>query len=761
MDIDLDRSIDRLAKSEEARTALTGFGTNKQGQAISRRYLGPLINAISANRAAPAIRERPIWRVLKDVRIDDLALRLLVAGITVSYASDLGTDSDGQKNFRDVALWIARNLVSIRDRDLLVRVGEWGVNRLLSLPIFKRGDDDIIELDLTVPLDALLDEVLLRAITTNPLLAPSAKPPEPWTGVRRGGVPAGHWAQPPLIRDHHPSIENAAKKAIGAGRMRPLVNAINALQSVTFSINLPVLQFLRRMGPPSLPPPPDESMTRGQKWFAKKKYSEALAEVTAWELIVATAEALAGEPFPIPLNIDFRGRVNPIPHFNFTRDDRVRGLFLFARGKPAGEQGLRWLKIHVAGRADGVTWSNHQGPRLSELNREERVAWTDANSPLLRKIGAAVLKGEDPAKWSWALPKDDPIQFLAACAELAQAWDNPEFVTRLPLTFDATCSGLQHLCAMTRDEEGGRYVNLTPGEAADDFYRRAAYEVFVTELSRLEEECRGKTGVAVELAKYRSFINVRKTSLGDLKRRPHRIGLDHPFDRKRVKQPAMSYFYGARAGGFQKGKPYGMVKQVIDAGCPTKYAKQSADGIYAAIESMLPRPKAVRDWLEQGARLAAEKEKPLRWQTPLGLTVINIYQPAEIKNISVPMNGRKRNVKLAVGDKDGIRKKKSADAITPNFVHSVDAAHLHLVALAAAKEDIEMVSVHDCFGTLAPDAERLNDIMIDQLIDLHKRYNWLNVIWASAKRDGIKLVPFSDIGTLELEDTRKSFAAYR
>ena len=137
----------------------------------------------------------------------------------------------------------------------------------------------------------------------------------------------------------------------------------------------------------------------------KKKYSEALAEVTAWELIVATAEALAGEPFPIPLNIDFRGRVYPIPHFNFTRDDRVRGLFLFAKSKPIGEHGLRWLKIRVAGRADGITWSDHQTPRLSELKPEERVAWTDANAPLLLKIGEAVLDGDDPAKWAWALHK--------------------------------------------------------------------------------------------------------------------------------------------------------------------------------------------------------------------------------------------------------------------------------------------------------------------------------------------------------------------
>jgi DNA-directed RNA polymerase len=415
-----------------------------------------------------------------------------------------------------------------------------------------------------------------------------------------------------------------------------------------------------------------------------------------------------GERFLVPLNIDFRGRVYPIPHFNFTRDDRVRGLFLFADGKPIGEDGLLWLKAHVAGRADGVSWSDHQIARLSELNFAERVAWTDANSDLLRKIGEAVLRGDDPAKWNWALPKDEPYQFLAACAELAQAWDNPEFTTRLPLTFDASCSGLQHLCAMTRDEEGGCYVNLTPNEAADDFYRRVAFEAFHAE-PKPDRLTKDKTGV----------------------------------------------------GGFNKGKAYGMTKQVIDAGAPTRHAKKLAHAICACIEDMLRRPKGVRDYLEGAAKLAAQQDKPLRWTTPLGLPVINIYQLPDIKNLSIRMNERKRSMKLTVGDKEGLAVQKAANAITANFVHSCDAAHMHLVALAAAKAGIEMVGVHDCFGTVAPDAGRLNEIIRDELINLHKRHNWLNELWASAKRDGVKLELFTDIGTLELEPVRASFHAYR
>jgi DNA-directed RNA polymerase len=754
MDNDLDRSAERLARSEETRARLTGFGTGKQGQAIERQYHDQLADFIAANRGVHR-RERVVWAALRGIDIDDLVLRLLTAGITVCFDDGLGVDDDGEKNFRDITLWIARNLVAVRDRELAFKVGVWGINRLLSLPIFELRDDGILELVLTDQLDTVLTDVLVRAVIANPLLTPSAAPPQPWTGVRKGGLPSGHWAQPPLIRDHHPSIENAARKAIGTGRMKPLLDAIHALQTVPFTINLPVLHFLRRWNPPPMPVAPDKSkLTPGQYWHAKKKHSEVLGERTAWDLIVTTAEAMP-ERFYGPLNIDFRGRIYPIPHFNFTRDDRVRGLFLFADGKPIGEEGLLWLKAHVAARADGVAWSSHGGPRLSELDFKKRIAWTDANSELLLKIGKAVLDCDDPAKLDWALQgNDEPIQFIAASVELVQAWDNPEFVTRLPLTFDASCSGLQHLCAMTRDEEGARYVNLIPSlyrpataaeadairdmidtpteetddahQVADDFYRRVAYGVWQRDPELLET----------------------------------------PFDRKLVKRPAMSYFYGARAGGFQKDKrgnwkPYGMTKQVIDAGAPTKHAKELAHAIYDCIEDMLRRPKAVRDWLEQLAGEAAKKCKPLRWVTPVGLEVINIYQPAKVKNLSVVVNGPKRSVKLTVGDKNGIDKKKAANAITANFVHSADAAHLQLVAVAAAKEGIEMVSVHDCFGTIASHAGRLNEIIRDQFIELHKRHNWLSNIWVLAKRDGIKLPPFSNIGTLDLEQVRQSFSAYR
>jgi hypothetical protein len=109
----------------------------------------------------------------------------LTAGITAC--------AEREKTFLDIALWIARNLVSIRDRELALKIGVWGINRLCELPIFELGDADVLELVLSEPLDAFLDDVLVREIKSNPHLAPQATLPEPWTQVRTGGLPPGHW----------------------------------------------------------------------------------------------------------------------------------------------------------------------------------------------------------------------------------------------------------------------------------------------------------------------------------------------------------------------------------------------------------------------------------------------------------------------------------------------------------------------------------------------------------------------------------------
>lgn len=55
------------------------------------------------------------------------------------------------------------------------------------------------------------------------------------------------------------------------------------------------------------------------------------------------------ERFYYPYNMDFRGRVYPIPaHLNHIGSDMGRGLLVFADGKPLGARGFYWLQVHLA-----------------------------------------------------------------------------------------------------------------------------------------------------------------------------------------------------------------------------------------------------------------------------------------------------------------------------------------------------------------------------------------------------------------------------
>jgi DNA-directed RNA polymerase len=317
------------------------------------------------------------------------------------------------------------------------------------------------------------------------------------------------------------------------------------------------------------------------------------------------------------------------------------------------------------------------------------------------------------------LPKK-PYLFVAACVELIRAIDTgPDFETRLPLLFDGSCSGMQHLAGMTRSEDEGRYVNLVPAPEGDDLYRRLAYEV-----------------------------------------------TRNPFDRDIFKQPTMTFFYGSRPGGFAKDergkwRPYGMTKQIIDATGNTRNAKAQAHAAYAAIRNRFRRAAKVLDFLED--LVDACPDGVLRWTSALGLPVINRYHRPITRRIETRLRGRRRQTKFVVGEKPDAWRSKAKDAVTANFTHSVDAAHLQMIAVAATNVGIDMLCIHDCFGCVAPHADRFNDIIRDQFIRLHRR-NLLNEVRQAVRLrvpKNVKLPPLPEIGDLDLELIRKSFHAFK
>ena len=285
------------------------------------------------------------------------------------------------------------------------------------------------------------------ALKRHPMFLPSDQPPHPWTGWRTGG----YWDRDTpisttFIRGFNPATRAAVEEAFRLGTMAEHVNAVNRLQAVAWSINAKMLPVLRRFAGEDRKKLKDKVRRQlGLRGLDPDGGGVGKA-IPALQVLVdiETAENIKRAPFWLPWNCDFRGRLYAIPHFNFGREDHVRTLFLFADGVKMTPEGMDMLAMHVANCGD---FDDEKGRRISKRSFGERIAWTNNNRARIERIAA------DPIgtvrEWEKA---DSPFLFVAACMEMAEAWRDPNFKTRMPVAFDATSSGIQHYTLMMKDE---------------------------------------------------------------------------------------------------------------------------------------------------------------------------------------------------------------------------------------------------------------------------------------------------------------------
>jgi DNA-directed RNA polymerase len=354
---------------------------------------------------------------------------------------------------------------------------------------------------------------------------------------------------------------------------------------------------------------------------------------------------------------------------------------------------------------------------------------------------------------------------------------------------------------MTRSAEG-RFVNITPQAEGGD---RVV-------LHTLEGDA---VDAVVERSAGADFYGMMALALWKRLRICPRLQqlMKDPADRKIVKRPIVSFFYGGTLSGMQNG-----VRKLIDERNEKKREKgeettpirahrfslyqvrgitygkfgsvrfktYNVGGIkygrfvgrylrYMFVKILdrivaenAPVAVGVRTFLRALARVCAKHNKPLCFTTPLGFPVIGAYYKPVIHRFAVPTRSGRRYVNLIVGHKDEIDRRDAVDGIAANFVHAADGCHLHMVALAVEKEAIDeatpmpMASVHDCYAFLACHAARGNEIIRDQYIRLH-RHNLLNEVRESARCDLPETANLPDLlqrDDLELEQIAKSFFAF-
>jgi len=98
--------------------------------------------------------------------------------------------------------------------------------------------------------------------------------------------------------------------------------------------------------------------------------------------------------------------------------------------------------------------------------------------------------------------------------------------------------------------------------------------------------------------------------------------------------------------------------------------------------------------------------------------------------------------------------RRQVQGFAPNWIHSIDAAHMMNVAIAAEAHGIRLAAVHDSFWTHASDAEKLSKIVREEFIAMHARP--LGEVLAeqlAADYPTVKLPPPPTPGAFDLKET--------
>uniref|UniRef100_A0A7S1FF35 DNA-directed RNA polymerase n=1 Tax=Noctiluca scintillans TaxID=2966 RepID=A0A7S1FF35_NOCSC len=425
-----------------------------------------------------------------------------------------------------------------------------------------------------------------------------------------------------------------------------------------------------------------------------------------------------------PHNMDFRGRSYPIcSNLNHISNDISRGLLTFAERKPVDAEGLFWMKVSLA---------NLIGK--DKLPFEERVAYIDASRDWILEVAKNPLHESNRGKWQDA--DDGPWQALAHIFELADAWNSGPGETiwsSVPVKMDGSCNGMQHYAALGRDTWGARSVNVIPSDKPQD-----VYDEVLTLVRQKVADHAASVGEHQEIAALLVSLNA--------------------LSRKVVKRNVMTVPYGVTRNGAKDQVREQLEKEISDRVPPEQIARLSmylSKIVLNSVDEIFESAMKIKRWFDDVSKISNGLGIPVSWISPIGLACTQPYS----KTSSIILQSTRQSVSFQVQSGVGTDKKAQKAGFPPNFIHSIDAAHMMMVAEECQSEKLRFVAVHDSFWTHAADGAKLARIISSKFADLHER-----PLLENFKRDlEVQLGVHADLipelpmpGDLDIQVARKS-----
>ncbi|NCT81940.1 MAG: T3/T7 RNA polymerase [Comamonadaceae bacterium] len=585
-----------------------------------------------------------------------------------------------------------------------------------------------------------LEESHARCELLSPLRMPMVCRPRDWTNPFNGGY-LTHQLRQPLVKTRNKGYLQELKE----WDMPWVYAAVNAVQATEWAINMDILAVMRAMwerGDVTKSMPSREDRPMPHKPWNDGVEVPAPEVLHAWKVDAArthesnaklkskrlqlvgklwTAEQMVerGNRFHFVYALDWRGRMYPVAGgLSPQGDDAAKALLCFAQSSELSDEGAYWLAIHGA---------NSFG--VDKVSFEDRISWVEENQDMILRCAAEPLSATE---WHTA---DSPFVFLAFCFEWARLQAHvdaglPEaaFRSSIAVAFDGACNGLQNFSAMLRDPVGGAATGLVPSHKPSDIY--------------------------TEVAQAAQRIIDRDAAAGS-EQAARWVG---KMSRKLAKRNTMTVPYGVTRRGMRD-QLFGELAE-----CAPEFRGADAAYLaacnYEAIGEVVVAARQAMDWLKEAAKVAASNALPVRWTTPAGLLVVQDYRNSVGTELDFVVLGRRYRL-LVDREGDKLNARKQALGISPNFVHSLDAAHLMRTVLFCAADGItSFAMIHDSYGVPAGQAATLRDNLRAAFVEQYQA----NVL-ADFRQQLVDQLPeelaaqlpeLPEVGDLDLEQVKQS-----
>lgn len=450
--------------------------------------------------------------------------------------------------------------------------------------------------------------------------------------------------------------------------------------------------------------------------------------------------------------LDSRGRSYSIGTLSPQGIDYSKALLQAAEPIALGRDGYKWLGLQVTGVYG-----------FDKNSLEERKTWILRHHDILMSIANNPL-GDYWKFWSEA---DKPYQFVAACFEYKNVQDQMAMgipvelcTSTLIAAQDGSCNGIQHFSAMLKDEIGGKAVNLLPGGFKPERIYQDVADQTLVELSVVKPD-------EYELA--RCLVDLVITD-------------------KACKRQTMVVPYG---GTIQSCKDYSMewvherykeLSPTLDAALRKRIQMLKPSSLEQAL-NILGKYLGVKVWdslgkcivgavqamkfiqkIQSAVTSGNDKDgQSVEWSTPNGFYVIQDYKDTRPLEVDSRLCGR-ISMYLQIPTSK-IKKSKMRTSISPNYVHSMDAAHMfNTIDLALNKGVKFFACIHDSYGTHLGNSETLAQCIRQSFYEMYAIKDPLRTFYREMARQYIKIdepnvkqfPKWSEIekhmGTLNLQD---------